>query len=147
MTAGTAKVARIACRLKNLAQRSETLIGAEQRLGCREVGGGNTLRPRSDAQIDGDRNAAAGAIRPADIGIREAPLIGDRIALLPRHRRHSRIQSAPARGGWRSMQWRATCSQVGNHTPGSDFIRAISRSSIAMRSARPDWNGCMQTLR
>lgn len=45
------------------------------------------------------------------------------------------------------MQWRATCSQVGNHTPGRVFIWPISRSSIAMRSARPDWNGCMQTLR
>ena len=44
------------------------------------------------------------------------------------------------------MQWRATCSQVGNHTPGRVFIRPISRSSIAMRSARPDWNGCMQTV-
>jgi hypothetical protein len=34
---------------KNLAQLSESLVGAEQRLGRREVGGGNTLWPRSDA--------------------------------------------------------------------------------------------------
>jgi len=32
---------------KDLAQRSETLIGAEQRLGRREVGGGNALRPEA----------------------------------------------------------------------------------------------------
>ena len=34
---------------ENLAQRGETLIGAEQRLGCRKVGGGNAFRPRGDA--------------------------------------------------------------------------------------------------
>ena len=72
---------------KNLPQRSEPLIGAEQRLWRREVGGGNTLRPRGDAQINGDRNATSGAIRPADLGIYEAPLIGNRVALLPRHHR------------------------------------------------------------
>src|SRR5271165_4154606 len=59
-----------------LAQRREPLIGAEQRLGRREVGGGNALRPRGNAQINGDRNAAAGAIRPADLGVREAPSSG-----------------------------------------------------------------------
>jgi hypothetical protein len=56
-----------------LAQRREPLVGAEQRLGRREVGGGNALRPRGNAQINGDRDAAAGAIRPADLGVREAP--------------------------------------------------------------------------
>src|SRR5262249_18704249 len=59
---------------KNLAQRCETLIGAEQRLRRGEVGGGNALRRRSDAQVDGDRDAAAGAVRPADLGFGEAPL-------------------------------------------------------------------------
>ena len=82
-----------------LAQRREPLIGAEQRLGRREVRGGNALRLRGNAQINGDRDAAAGAIRPADLGVREAPLVGDRIALLPRHRRRPPVFSAPTRGG------------------------------------------------
>src|SRR5439155_26800163 len=78
-----------------LSQPTEPLIGAEQRLGRREVGGGNALRPRGDAQIDSDRDAATGVIRPANLRIREAPFVGDRVTLLPWHRRPPVFRARP----------------------------------------------------
>src|SRR5690348_2351387 len=95
MTTGTAKVARIPCWRSISRNAASPLVGAEQRLGRREVGGGDALRPRGDAHIDGDRDAAAGAVRPSDLGVCEAPLVGDRITLLPRHCRPPLFRARP----------------------------------------------------
>jgi len=56
-------------------QRRQPLIGAELGLRGLEVGGANAVRPGRDTQIDGNADAAAGALRPADVVVGEALLI------------------------------------------------------------------------
>ena len=129
-------------------QRRQSLIGAEFGLRRRQIGSADAVRSRRDAQVDGDADAAAGTLRPADFVVGEALLVRDRVAFFPRHAlRLLAAQAACGRGGNFSRHQRATSSQLGNHTPGRLFIRVISRSSIATRNARPETNGCMQMLR
>ncbi len=125
---------------QNVQNGVEPAMEREIRLWRGQVLGADALRAARDAEIDGDADAAAIAVRPAQIGIGNALLVGDRVVLLPGHR-------AQLLAGVVARTWRANSSQVGNHTPGSVFIRAISRSSIAIRSARPETNGCMTTFR
>src|SRR5262249_50704090 len=110
-------------------QRVEAAMHAVVGVGRGQVVGLDALGPAGRAEIDEAAEAAALAARPLDVGVDDAALVADRVALLPRHQRPP-------------MMWRATSSQLGNHTPGNAFMRLISRSSMAMRIARPDTNGC-----
>src|SRR4029077_10435211 len=71
--------------LQHREHRCEPLIGAELGLRTLQVGGTNTFRPGRDAEINGDADAAAGTLRPADFVIGEALFVRDRVAFLPRH--------------------------------------------------------------
>src|SRR6516165_5524011 len=74
-----------AVTLEHDEKRREALIGAELGLRRREIGDADAITSGSHAQIDGDRDAATGTLRPADFVVGEALLIRDRVAFLPRH--------------------------------------------------------------
>ena len=127
----------------------EPLVRPERGRRASDVARRDALGSAGDAQVDDDVDRAALARRasghrrpPGSSHPRSCSASFQGMAQLPRCR-HAALRF----GGCLSRQWRATSSQVANHTPGSVFMRAISRSSMAMRSARPDTNGCRQTLR
>ena len=130
ITAGTAKVALMPIAVEHAGQRVEPAVHAVVGVGRGQVLRLDAVGPAGRAEIDHDAEAAALAAGPFDVGVEDALLVADRVALLPGHL----TSGLP-------MMWRATSSQLGNHTPGSAFMRLISRSSMAMRSARPDTNG------
>ena len=94
------------------------------------------------AQVHDDVDRAAFPLGPAQLVIREALLIRDRVGILPGMTPNSlglstRIGSL--RGALRGVLVEAMARHltVTNHTPGSIFMRAIKRSSMAIHKAPP----------
>src|SRR5262249_17981408 len=109
----------------------------------------DALRALCQAHVDDDQDGAALAIGPAHLFIKKTLLVGNRVVLFPGHGGFfpRSVHQAPGDPGGPLRQWRATSSQLANQTPGSVFMRANRRSSMATRRARPETKGCRHTFK